>query len=137
MNEEHLFVIDGLFTESYKRLPYENIKALVYRDTKLGAIFIFCSVQLVAISTFLLLIPEDWVGPIMKPAYYIWGGMTALLGVPLLITSLIQGLTCNVRLDTTAQEVTLHCLRSRRKFRKYAPILRELIAKKQRPPINE
>ena len=109
--EDHLLVVDGYYTESYKRLYYKDIEAVLVCPTASGMVFA-CIWAFISVCMFLPLLRNGFSVGYLTLAFF---GMFPAIFAGVLFYG---GGSARFGIQTAVQTVLLDGIRSRRKARK-------------------
>lgn len=120
--KDHFLVIDGIYSETYRRLFYKDVEALIYCPTKAGTITIW-------ISGLALLVSLLGFAATMSSGSAIVGMWIffCIISAPVFILSAIAGGTCSFAIKTSAQIIQLRNVSGRRRARKLMRKVTEIV----------
>ncbi|WOO42182.1 hypothetical protein [Rubellicoccus peritrichatus] len=130
--KDHFLVVEGVYQESYRRLFYKDIQALIYCPTKAGSI----TMLITALGLLASLLGVAVTMASQSPVLGMWVVFAIIFGVVLLF-AVIAGGTCSLAIKTPAQIVPLRNVSGRRRARKLIRKVTEIVESVQGPLTQE
>lgn len=120
--DDHLLVIDGTYSERYRRLYYKDIQALLRYPTA-GSIILQVILIFILIPSLIGLLSGD---------EFAWGYLFPIVPIGLILAySIYLGRSCRIALKTQVQLVRLSAVGNLRKARKFEARLTERVEQAQ------
>lgn len=127
---DHFLVIEGVYQETYRRLFYRDIQALIYSPKKAGTITTWISALCFLICLLGIVTNSD------SDLFAVWVVFATISGIVLLFSAIAGG-TCSFAIKTPAQTLVLRGVSARRKARKLMRKVAEIVESVQGPLTQE